>query len=107
MAVVARDAVTLNGDFELIREGSAVSKTHENENELFSSYIERVELFFEAINISTANNKEVAVLLSLAGSRIYLLLRSLVAPAKPNEISYKDLIGAWTFSRSKTLLINA
>ena len=59
------------------------------ENEFFSSYIERVELFFEANSIA---DEKVTVVLSLVGSKTYSLLRSLVAPAKPNEKSYKDLV---------------
>ena len=63
---------------------------YRHENELFSSYIERVEFFFEANSI--ADEKNVTVVLSLVGSKTYSLLRSLVAPAKSNEKSYKDLV---------------
>lgn len=65
---------------------------YRQENELFSSYIERVELFFVANSI--ANDKKVAAFLSVIGSKSYSLLRSLVAPAKPKEKSYKDLVAA-------------
>ena len=51
------------------------------DNENFSSYIERVQLFFTANDI--AEDKKIAVLLSMVGSKNYSLLRSLVAPRNP------------------------
>ena len=60
------------------------------ENELFSSYTERVELFFAANDV--ADEKKVAVFLSLIGSKTYSLLRNLVSPTRPQEKSYKDLV---------------
>ena len=42
--------------------------------ESFSSYVERVQLFFTANDI--ADDKRVAVLLSVVGSKTYSLLRS-------------------------------
>ena len=60
------------------------------DNELFSSYTERVELFFAANDV--ADEKKVAVFLSLIGSKTYSLLRNLVSPAPPQDKSYKDLV---------------
>ena len=42
------------------------------ENELFSTYIECVELFFAANEIN--NDKKVAIFLSVIGSKVYSLL---------------------------------
>ena len=58
-----------------------ILKEYLPENELFSSYMERVELFFVANDIP--DEKKVAVLLSVVGSKNYSLLRNLVAPSLP------------------------
>ena len=47
-------------------------------DELFSTYIERLELFFETNDVP--DGKRVPVLLSVIGAKNYALLRSLVAP---------------------------
>ena len=62
------------------------------ENELFSSYMEQVELFFTANSV--AEDKKVAALLSVIGSKSYSLVRSLVAPSLPQDKVYKDLVDA-------------
>lgn len=62
------------------------------ENELFSSYMERVELFFAANSV--ADDKKVAALLSIIGSKSYSLVRSLVTPSLPQDKEYKDLVAA-------------
>ena len=49
------------------------------ENELFSSYTERVELCFAANDV---DEKKVAVFLSLFGSKTYSLLHNLVSPGE-------------------------
>ena len=49
------------------------------EEETIESYLERIELFFTANEI--ANEKKVAVFLSVVGSKTYTILRSLVALA--------------------------
>ena len=51
------------------------------EEETTESYLERIELFFTANEI--ANEKKVAVFLSVVGSKTYTILRSLVALAMP------------------------
>ena len=53
------------------------------EEETIESYLERTELFFTANGI--AEEKKVAVFLSVIGSKTYTILRSLVALAKPSE----------------------
>jgi len=58
-------------------------------NENIEAYLERVQLYFEANGIE--DDKRVAVLLTVIGSDIYALLRSLLAPVKPREKSFKEL----------------
>ena len=48
--------------------------------------------FFQANDVAEGRRK--AMLLSLMGPAAYKLLQSLIAPAKPNEKSYAELIGA-------------
>ena len=54
------------------------------------SFFSRVELFFAANDV--ADEKKVAVFLSLIGSKTYSLLRNLVSPTRPQEKLYKDLV---------------
>ena len=61
------------------------------EEETIESYLKRIELFFTANEIAT--EKEVAVFLSVVGSKTYAILRSLVAPAKPSEKGF-DVLSA-------------
>lgn len=58
--------------------------------EPWSAYIERLEQFFEANDIS--EEKQVATLLSVMGATTYGLLRNLVQPEKQKEKSYKDIV---------------
>ena len=51
-----------------------------------SSYLERVQLYFEA------NSVEVPVLLTVVGAKTYETPRSLLAPTRPREKSFIDLI---------------
>ena len=57
--------------------------------ESISAYLERVHLFFSANDIRA--DKQVAVLLSVIGAKTYTLLRSLVAPALPQDKSFGEL----------------
>ena len=59
------------------------------ESETISSYLERTELFLVANDV--ANDKRVAVFLSVLGSRHYSLLRGMLAPKKPSECSFAEL----------------
>ena len=61
----------------------------DSEQETFSAYLERVDIFFQANNI--AEDKQVGIFLSLIGARTYGLLRDLVAPAKPKDKSLAEL----------------
>ena len=64
-------------------------KEFEAENEKISSYLERVELYFAANEI--ANEKKVAILLSVIGAKTYGLIRDLLAPTNPKEKSFDQL----------------
>eukprot|EP00731_Ephydatia_muelleri_P006059 Em0003g307a len=59
------------------------------EDERISAYLERVELYFGANDI--ANEKKVAILLSVIGAKTYAVLRSLVAPDQPKDKSFAEL----------------
>ena len=68
------------------------------QQEEWPQYVERLEQFFEA-NDLTGEDKAVkrrATFLSLIGPESYKLLRSLLAPAKPKEKSYAELVAKLT-----------
>ena len=64
------------------------------ESESFSTYVERLQLFFEANDVS--DGKKVPVLLSVIGAKNYALLRSLSAPTLPREKSFDDIVQIFT-----------
>jgi hypothetical protein len=55
-----------------------------------ASYLEKVELFFEANNI--AEEKKVAVFLTAAGQKTYEILRHHSAPKLPREKSFDEIV---------------
>jgi hypothetical protein len=55
-----------------------------------ASYLEKVELFFEANNI--AEEKKVAVFLTAAGQKTYEILRHHSAPKLPREKSFSEIV---------------
>lgn len=57
----------------------------------WTEYVERLTQYFVANDIE-ANEKKRAILLSVCGEKTYGLLRSLVAPSKPGEKTYTDLV---------------
>ena len=59
--------------------------------EEWPQYEERLTHFFQANDIDYAEKKR-AVLLSVVGPATYKLLRSLLAPAKPGEKNYGELV---------------
>ena len=61
-----------------------------NENEDWRHYIERVNHFFEANEI-TDPDKRRSIFLVCVGAKTYKLVRSLVAPEDPKDKSYEDL----------------
>ena len=56
----------------------------------WKQYVERLELFFEVNNVPSA--KKVPSILTLMGSKMYALLRSIVAPRRPKELTFKEVI---------------
>ena len=56
----------------------------------WKAYMEQLESYFVTNNI-TATAKKHAVLLSLCGTAMYKIIRSVVAPEKPPEVPYADL----------------
>ena len=61
-----------------------------NETEAWRHYIERVNHFFEANEI-TDPDKRRSIFLVCVGAKTYKLVRSLVAPEDPKDKSYEDL----------------
>ena len=61
--------------------------------ESWTQYSERVAYFFQANGI-TDQSKQKATLLAIIGPSAYKLLRSLIAPTKPDEKSYDELVAA-------------
>ena len=62
------------------------------DNEAVTAYLERLGLFLAANQVE--DERKVAVFLSVVGSRTYGLLRSLFAPARPQDKSLKELMTA-------------
>ncbi|XP_071498023.1 uncharacterized protein [Diadema antillarum] len=61
--------------------------------EEWSQYVERLDLYFKANDI-TSEGKKQATLLTVIGPSSYKLLRNLVAPTKPSAMKYDDLVAA-------------
>lgn len=57
----------------------------------WSQYIERLGHYFLANEVDS-EDKQKAILLSVVGSKTYKLMSSLVAPLKPGEKSFEDLV---------------
>ena len=66
--------------------------TYNPETNDWSVYIERLDLFFETNEIK--GEKKVAVLLTVLGTKMYSLLRTIIAPEKPTDKTYAQLVGA-------------
>ena len=60
------------------------------ETESITAYLERVQLFITANAVE--DNKKVAVLLSVIGSKTYSLLRNLLEPEKPSSKTYDVIV---------------
>ena len=57
----------------------------------WTEYIERLECYFTANDVAT-DEKRRAILLAYCGDATYSTIRSLVAPRKPTEVPYDDLV---------------
>ena len=65
--------------------------------ENWTTYVERLEQYFTANDIAAdAKEKRRAILLSSCGTATYQLIRNLLAPTKPAEAEYKDIVQALT-----------
>ena len=60
-------------------------------NNSWEEYAERLECFFDANDIDGEEKKR-SILLSVCGATTYSTLRALVAPDKPKDVSYVDLV---------------
>ena len=64
---------------------------YDHSNEDWISYCERLEHYFAANDVNNAS-KQRAILLSVCGATTYQLIRNLVAPAKPVDKSFRELV---------------
>ena len=55
------------------------------------SYAEQLEFYFAANEVKEAD-KQRAVLFSVCGVATYKLIKNLLAPAKPTEAAFKDIV---------------
>ena len=62
-----------------------------DKGEEWANYVERLQQFFIANKITEAERK-VAVLLTVIGSKTYSLLRNLLAPAKPADKGFDEIV---------------
>ena len=57
------------------------------------TYVERLQQYFTANDVNNAE-KQRAILLSCVGASTYQLIRNLLAPAKPTDHTFKDIVEA-------------
>ena len=63
----------------------------EASREDWTSYTERLQQYFAANDVDSAE-KQRAILLSVCGAQTYQLLKNLLAPEKPTDKSFSDLV---------------
>ena len=63
-----------------------------DESENFETYIDRIELFFAANDITDA--KQVPAFLSIIGPKLYSLVKDLVSPKQPSACKFDELVKA-------------
>ncbi|XP_046841958.1 uncharacterized protein K02A2.6-like [Xenia sp. Carnegie-2017] len=56
----------------------------------WKQYVERLEIFFEVNNVP--REKQASSILTLMGSKMYALLRSITAPRRPKELTYNQIV---------------
>ena len=61
----------------------------------WSQYVERLQFYFQANSITNEDKKRATFLL-VVGPSSYKLLRNLIAPAKPDEMSFTQLVEVLT-----------
>ena len=59
----------------------------------WKSYVERMEFYFTANDINV-EAKQRAILLSVCGAATYRMIKSIVAPAKPADKTFAQLVQA-------------
>ena len=67
-------------------------KEFDGEKEECSQYMERLDHFFEVNKVANVDKKR-AILLAVITPRTYKLLRNLLAPGKPKDKTYTELVG--------------
>ena len=74
------------------------------EHEEWPQYVERLDQFFEANNLTgdTKATKRHATFLTVIGPGPYKLLRSLISPVKPTDKTYDELVKKLTEHDSPT-----
>ena len=65
--------------------------TFDGAREDWTSYSERLEQYFVGNNVTAAEKKR-AILLSVCGAATYQLIRNIVAPEKPTERTFEQLV---------------
>ena len=63
----------------------------DDDRETWKSYTEHLTQYFTANNVKSAD-KQRAIFLSVCGPTTYQLIRNILAPVKPTERSFKQLV---------------
>ena len=63
----------------------------DNSQEDWDTYVERVSLYLIANDVTNAEKKR-AILLSVCGTRTYHVIRDLVAPRSPKDLSFDEIV---------------
>ena len=69
---------------------SAIKINFDPEVEEWSTYVERLEMFFVLSNVP--DEKRAASLLTFIDGKMYALLKSLTTPTKPIELSFTKIV---------------
>ena len=63
----------------------------DSNEEDWQSYVERIEQYFAANKITDGDQKR-AMLLAFCGAKTYRMIKSVLAPAKPAESSFENVV---------------
>lgn len=63
----------------------------ESEKQTWEDYIEQLEFYLEANNISNESKKR-AILLTAIGAKNYAIIKSLCSPTAPKDVTYQDIL---------------
>ena len=78
-------------DFSMANSTIGHIEPFNNEKENWDSYVQRFNHYLLANDIEDENTM-VSVFLTIIGSKTYKLLRNLVAPGKPADLKYQELV---------------